>query len=146
MYREFEYSKHIMLWKHMAKEEVIEHIVSKTKAYMEINKSSTAQLSSYLLYTELNVIEEKKAYIYTIFREYVLNSCYACEAHVPCSACPIKIGRCSTGLYKKYLYAIANYTKTDNKEYLNEAIQCASNIAHAELNKETIEYYNIEVV
>lgn len=142
MYRKFAYSKHIMLWKHMAKEEVIEHIVYKIKDDMAIAKNYT----DYLLYSEFHVIMEKKAYIYNVFRERVVNSCYACEANVPCSACPIKIGRCSNGLYTKYLYAIANYVKTDNKKYLHEAIQCASDIAHAELNKETIEYFNIEVI
>ena len=138
----FEYSKHIMLWKHMAKEEVIEHIVSKTKADMNITNDSV----SYAIYTNLNVVEEKRGYIYTIFREDVVNSCYACEANVPCSACPIKIGRCSDGLYILYINAIAKYAETDNKEFLHEAIQCASDIAHAELNKDVIEYYDIEVV
>lgn len=142
MYRKFAYSKHIMLWKHMAKEEVIEHIVYKIKDDMAIANDNT----HYGLYTEFHVIMEKKAYIYNVFREYVVNSCYACEANVPCSACPIKIGRCSNGLYTKYLYAVTKYAETDNKEYLNEAIQCASDIAHAELNKDVIEYYDIEVI
>ena len=141
MNRKFEYSKHIMLWKHMAKEKTIERIVAKTKDDMEMAKSSTA----YFLFTEINVKTEKKAYIYNVFNEYVANSCYACNIHTPCNACPIKIGRCSNGLYEKYVYAISKYTETNNKEYLDEAIQYALDIAHAELNKEVIEYYNIEV-
>lgn len=142
MNRKFAYSKHIMLWKHMAKEEVIEHIVSKIKADMNIAKDDI----DYNFYTNHNIAEEKEKYIYTMFREHVANSCYACEANISCSECPIKIGRCSTGLYRRYSVAIANYTKTNDKEYLNEAVQCASDIAHAELNKEAIEYYGIEVV
>lgn len=141
MNRKFEYSKHIMLWKHMANEKTIERIVANAKDDMERAKSSTA----YFSFAEFNVIMEKKEYISNVFNEYVANGCYACQANVPCSACPIKIGRCSNGLYNKYVYAISNYTKTDNKEYLNEAIQLALGIANAELNKEVIEYYNIEV-
>ena len=143
MKRKFEYSKHIMLWKHMAKEEVIEHTVAKIKDDMAINKNST----NYHECTNFNIVKEKESYIYNVFNQYVLNGCYACEANTPsCADCPIKIGRCYDGLYTKYINAIAKYAETDNKEYLNEAIQCASDIAHAELNKDVIEYYDIEVV
>lgn len=141
MNRKFAYSKHIMLWKHMAKEKTIERIVERTKEDM-----ATDNDNNYLMYINQNIVVEKRTYIRTMFNEHVANSCYACEVDVPCSECPIKIGRCTNGLYEKYMYAISNYAETNSKEYLDEAIQLALDIAHAELNKEAIEYYNIEVV
>lgn len=141
----FEYTKHKELWKYMAQEKTIKRIVERAKE----EGTTGAESISYI----------KGQFIKDKYNRKVLCNCFACEtvnktgSHT-CYDCPIYIGGCTDkygpSFYVEYENYIDLYLKSEYKEdkntYLGYAQECAIKIANAKLNKESIEYYDIEVV
>ena len=144
----FDYTKHKELWEYMAQEETIKRIVERTVEEM-IGISES-------------ISRTKKEFIMDKYNMRVICSCFACDTHdkigsISCYDCPICIGDCTDnsgdGFYVGYencieLYLEAEYNKDeeDKNTYLGYAQEYALKIAHAKLNKESIETFNIEVV
>lgn len=144
----FEYTKHKELWKYMAQEKTIKRIVERAKE----EGTNGAESISYI----------KGQFIKAKYNRKVICNCFACETTnkigcCTCCDCPIYIGNCTdsygTGFYVEYenyidlcLEAVENEDEEDKNTYLGYAKECALKIANAKLNKESIEYYNIEVV
>lgn len=144
----FDYTKHKELWEYMAQEETIKNIVKRAK-----EEIITAMES---------ISRTKKEFIKDKYNMRVICSCFACDTQdkiesISCYDCPICIGDCTDnsgdGFYVGYencieLYLEAEYSKDeeDKNTYLGYAQEYALKIAHAKLNKEAIETFNIEVV
>ena len=123
----FEFTKHNILWLHMAEDYTIEKL-----AYC-MNR--------------MTFMNEKEQYVTSMFGDNFLDDfswCYACLAcSYKCTDCPIDIGICGerNNLYEKYMRAVVTYAITNDKSAKEEAQKIALEIANAPKNKNTdIEY------
>ena len=127
----FEFTKHNILWLHMAEYYTIEKLAYKVKYEDK--------------FSALSIRIEKMHYLMYAFNDCPKNECYACDA-IPsitsCYDCPIDIGICGDvhgrrDLYSLYCDAISMYAYTNKKIHREEAHEIALQIANAPKNAYT---------
>lgn len=126
----FEFTKHNILWQHMAEYYTIEKLTYKVR-----NEDN---------FSVISIRIEKMHYLMCVFNDCPKNECYACDA-IPsitsCYDCPIDIGICGDvqmrNLYSLYCGAISGYVYTNKKIYKEEAHKIALQIANAPKNEYT---------